>query len=167
MSELTIGEGRVGIIHYTLRNGEGEILDSSQGRDPMPYLHGAENIVSGLERALDGKSAGDTVQVILAPADGYGELDDSEPQRVRRRELPGNQDWRIGMSVRVQAVDGGVNQLWISRAEGAWVWLTPNHPLAGMALNFDVSIVGVRSALQVERDHGHPHGIDGNQGHHH
>ena len=167
MSNLAIADGLVGIFHYTLKNGDGEVLDSSAGLQPMPYLHGSRNIVSGLERALAGRVTGDKLEVVVAAVDGYGEHDGKDPQRVRRRELPKGRDYEPGMPLRAEVSAGEYVQLWIIRAEGAWVWLTANHPLAGVELHFDVEVVGVRSALQVELDHGHPHGLDGTQGHHH
>ena len=167
MSELAIADGTVGIFHYTLHNGDGELLDSSAGRQAMPYLHGAKNIIPGLEAALVGKVAGDKIQVVIPPKDGYGEHDGREPQRIRRKELPSGHDFQPGMPMRAEISEGQFVQLWVTRVEGAWVWLTSNHPLAGVELHFDVEIVGVRSALQVELDHGHPYGIDGTEGHHH
>jgi len=167
MSENAIADGMVGIFHYTLHNGDGELLDSSAGRQPMPYLHGAKNIVPGLEAALAGKVTGDEVKVVVAPEDGYGVHDGRDPQRVRRKELPTGRDYLPGMPLRAEVSEGQVVQLWVTDSKGAWVWLTANHPLAGVELHFEVQIVGVRSALPVELDHGHPHGIDGQQGHHH
>ena len=114
-----------------------------------------------------GKVAGDKLEVVVAAADGYGEHDGKDPHRVRRRELPQGRDYQPGMPLRAEVTEGEFVQLWITRAEGAWVWLTANHPLAGVALHFDVEVIGVRSALPVEMDHGHPHGLDGTQGHHH
>ena len=167
MSENSIADGKVGVFHYTLHNGGGELLDSSAGRQPMPYLHGSKNIIPGLEKALEGKVAGDKVQVVIAPADGYGEHDGRDPQRVKRNQLPVGQDYQPGMPMRAEMGEGEYVQLWVTEVKGAWVWLTANHPLAGVELHFDVDIVGVRTALQVELDHGHPHSIDGTQGHHH
>jgi FKBP-type peptidyl-prolyl cis-trans isomerase SlyD len=167
MSELSLADGMIGIIHYTLHKGDGEIVDSSAGRQPMPYLHGAKNIVPGLEKALEGKVKGDKIQAVIAPADGYGEADGREPQRVRRRELPEGQDYQPGKPFSAEMGEGEFVTLWVTDVQGAWVWITVNHPLAGVELHFDVDVVGVRSALKVELEHGHPHGIDGTQGHQH
>jgi len=155
---LSISDGRVGIVHYTLTNSDGEIIDSSQGRDPMPYLHGAQNIIPGLEKALEGKVADDEVKVVVAPEDGYGEADGIEPQRVKRSDLPKGQEWTVGTPLNADMGDGNVIQLWVCKSEGAWVWLTANHPLAGVELHFDVKVVRVREALPGELEHGHPTG---------
>jgi FKBP-type peptidyl-prolyl cis-trans isomerase SlyD len=167
MSELSLAEGMIGIIHYTLHKGDGEIIDSSAGRQPMPYLHGGKNIVPGLEKALEGKKSGEKVQVVVTPEDGYGVKDGREPQRVRRRELPEGNDYQPGMPFSAEMEDGNFVRLWVTDVQGAWVWVTVNHPLAGVELHFDVDVVGVRSALKVELEHGHPHGIDGTLDHHH
>jgi len=166
-TELTLADGLVGIIDYTLKNAEGEVLDTSEGRGPMPYLHGASNIIPGLEAALVGKKQGDHVEVTIAPADAYGEHNGQEPVQVKRNELPANVDWQPGMPLQAEVEEGQMVMLWITKTEGAWVWLTQNHPLAGVELHFIVDVVRVREALDVEVTHGHPHGVDGTEGHDH
>ena len=150
MSELSLVDGMIGIIHYTLHKGDGELVDSSAGRQPMPYLHGGKNIVPGLEEALEGKVKGDKIEAVIAPEDGYGEDDGREPQRVRRRELPEDQDYQPGQPFTTEVGEGEYMTLWVTDVQGAWVWITANHPLAGVELHFDVDVVGVRTALKVE-----------------
>jgi len=163
---LALADGFVGIIHYTLKNDAGEVLDSSDGGEPLAYLHGHHNIVPGLENALAGKTTGDSFNVAIAPADGYGEKQGDGPQRVHRREFPKDFPVEPGRPVPVQTEDGQHLTLWITEAKGAYVWVDVNHPLAGETLHFDVEIVAVREALAVELQHGHAHGVDG-QAHHH
>ena len=163
---LLLQSGHVGILNYTIKNAEGETLDSTVGQGPRPYLHGADNMLPGLEKELEGKSAGDKLNGVLAPADAFGEHDGSEPQRVKRSELPKGRNWQKGMPFAIKASDGTPVQLWITDVRGAWVWVTPNHPLAGTEVHYEVEVIRVRTARQVEIDHGHPHGLDGTQSHH-
>lgn len=163
---LSLCNDRVGIIHYTLKNDDGDVLDSSVGGDPLAYLHGHRNIVPGLEAALVDKVAGDSLSVAVAPADGYGERQGDGPQRIRRNELPKDVDVQVGMPLHGEDGQGNYFTLWVTDMKGAWVWVDINHPLAGQTLHFDVEIIGVRDALDVEKQHGHAHGVDG-QGHHH
>ncbi len=163
---LALADGRVGIIHYTLKNDDGEVLDSSVGYEPMAYLHGFHNIVPGLENALVGKTTGDTLEVSVPPEDGYGEKQGEGPQRIRRRDLPRDLEPEVGMPLSGEDDDGNQFTLWVTEVKGAWVWVDINHPLAGETLHFEVEVVGVRDALDVEKQHGHAHGLDG-RGHHH
>lgn len=163
---LTLADNRVGIIHYTLRNDSGDVLDSSSGGEPLAYLHGHRNIVPGLEAALVGKTSGDQITVAVAPADGYGERQGEGPQRIRRRELPSDVDLQVGMPLHGEDEDGNHFTLWVTDLKGAWVWVDINHPLAGATLHFEVEVLQVRDAVAVELEHGHAHGLDG-RGHHH
>ena len=162
----TIAADRVVFMHYTLKNGDGEVLDSSQGAEPLFYLHGHGNIVPGLEAALTGKDVGESLSVTVEAKDGYGERLDEEAQRIRRREFPNDFEIFEGRQLLVEDNEGQPVPLWISKVEGAWVWVSRNHPLAGQDLHFDVEITRVREATQVEIDHGHPHGPEGTTHHH-
>jgi len=167
MSEgLEIADGRVGIIHYVLRDGDGNILDASVGGEPLAYLAGAGNLIPGLESELLGKKMGDQLKAEIAPADAYGEKSGKDDVRVRKKELPKNQDWQVGMPIHAEQ-DGKPFTLWITKMEGAWVWLTIDHPLAGKTLHFDVQVMGCREATSEEKTHGHAHGVDGHGHHHH
>lgn len=166
MTEIQkITEGKVGIIHYTLRDDAGEVLDSSRDGDPMPYLHGAQNIVPGLEQALDGKSVGETFSVKVAPADGYGERSGEPPVAVPLADLPDGIP--VGAQLLVQTEQGHHFPVWVERLDAENGYLTADHPLAGQNLNFEIEVVAVREATADEQAHGHPHGLDGTQGHHH
>jgi FKBP-type peptidyl-prolyl cis-trans isomerase SlyD len=160
---MSIETNHVVSIHYTLKGDAGEVIDSSLGGEPLAYLHGHGNLVPGLERELTGKSAGDKLQVKIAPADGYGEYDPQLVQRVPRRALKGVANVRVGM--RLQAQTGqGPKPVTVTHITGDMVTLDGNHPLAGKHLNFDVEIAAVRAATEEELSHGHVHGPDG---HHH
>jgi FKBP-type peptidyl-prolyl cis-trans isomerase SlyD len=155
----TVADQKVVTIHYTLTNDAGETLDSSEGNDPMAYLHGAHNIVPGLESELVGKSVGDELQVVVAPADGYGER---VPQmlEVERSSFPEDAELVAGMQFVAETEDGMV-PLWVDHVDGDKVHVDPNHPLAGENLHFKVSILELRDASAEEIEHGHPHGPGG------
>jgi len=169
MSIATIEDGKIALIHYTLTNKGGDVLDSSQGHPPLPYLHGAGNIVPGLEAGLAGLEVGALKTVEVAPADGYGERVGPGAQEVSRDQFPEGADLQVGMGFQAEGGDGEMMMLYISKIEGEVVWVDINHPLAGETLIFEIEVAGVREATDEEVAHGHPHGIDGNEdhGHHH
>jgi len=166
-AEKLISDGNVVLFHYTLKNGEGETLDSSEGADPLFYLHGAGNIVPGLEEELTGKSVGDKMSVVVPPEKGYGVRGGPGPQPVDRAAFPAEVTLEVGMQFHAEAPDGSPLTLWISAIEGDQVMVDANHPLAGVTLHFDIEVTGIRSATDDELAHGHPHGPDGTAGHHH
>ncbi len=161
-----IESGKVVFIHYTLKNDEGEVLDSSDGGDPLFYLHGAQNIVEGLEAELSGKKVGDSLSVTVPPEKGYGERVEPGEQAFERSVFPANVDIQEGMPFHAELPNGQMVAFWVTRIEGDKVYMDPNHPLAGENLNFDVEIVRVREANDAEKAHGHPHGPEGNAAHH-
>jgi FKBP-type peptidyl-prolyl cis-trans isomerase SlyD len=159
---MEITQQRVVYIHYTLTNDAGEVLDSSRGAEPLAYLHGAGNIIPGLENALAGKHAGDKLNVRVEPAQGYGERDDQLIQTVPRRAFQGIADIQPGMSFHAQSSNGPMRVV-VTRVAGDMVTVDGNHPLAGEHLNFDVEIADVRAATDEELGHGHVHGPGGHQ----
>lgn len=159
----TIAANKVAFIHYTLTDETGEELDSSRDDEPMPYLHGAGNIVEGLERRLEGKAVGDKVTAIVPPAEGYGEPSGMAPQPVPREAFEGVEPM-VGMPLVLEDDDGNNIQLWIAAVEDDLVLLTHDHPLAGVTLHFDVEVMDIRDATESELHHGHAHSGDG---HHH
>ena len=161
---MKVAKSTVVTIDYTLTSDEGEVIDSSEGGEPLAYLHGFGNIVPGLESALDGRDQGESVNVKVAPGEGYGERDPELVHRATRAQFQGIDELEVGM--RFQARSGNeMTVVTVVAVEGDDITLDANHPLAGVTLNFDVRIVGVRPATPVELEHGHPHGADGN--HHH
>lgn len=167
MSNETVAPGKVVLFHYTLTNDTGEILDQSEENEPMPYLHGADNIVSGLEKQMEGHQVGDKFRATVAPEDGYGVFDPKKIQMVSRRQFPAKMQLHPGMDFMMQAEDGSHAQFWIKELKGQHVVIDLNHPLAGVTLHFSVEIAGIREASKEEIDHGHPHGPDGHGHHHH
>jgi FKBP-type peptidyl-prolyl cis-trans isomerase SlyD len=160
---MQIAKDKVASIEYTLTDTEGQILDSSVGGEPLAYLHGAGNIIPGLEKALEGRQVGDAFTVSIAPAEGYGEKDDSLTQEVPRRMFGGVDEIEVGMQFHAQT-DNGMQVITVAAVSGDMITVDANHPLAGQTLNFDVKVVEVRAATGEELEHGHVHGAGG---HHH
>lgn len=161
---MQIAAQKVASIEYTLKNDAGQVIDSSQGRAPLSYLHGAGNIVPGLEKALLGKSVGDTLEVSVPPADGYGERDERLIRNVPMRKLPAGKT-QVGMQLRVQT-EHGPQLLTVKALRGDYATVDANHPLAGMTLHFSVKVTDVRDASEEELAHGHVH-VHGEHGHDH
>ena len=160
---MAITRDSVVTIHYTLKDDEGTVIDSSAAGEPLAYLHGHGNIVPGLERELTGHDTGDKVSVRVPPAEGYGEYDKSLVQSVPRRALRGITDVQPGMHLHAQTEEG-TRTVTVTRVQSDMVTLDGNHPLAGKHLNFDIQIEDVRQATEEELSHGHVHGA---HGHHH
>ena len=154
---LLIGDKSVVSMHYKLTNEEGKVLDSSEGAKPLAYLHGAGNIIPGLEKALVGKAEGDSVKVRVEPAEGYGEINPEGIKIIEKSAFEGVESIEAGMTFEAKAPDGSKQQIIVKKVEGDEVTIDMNHPLAGVVLNFDIQIVSVREATKEELDHGHTH----------
>ena len=165
MSAIT--ENKVGVFHYTLTNDDGDILDSSEGKEPLAYLHGFGNIVPGLEAQLEGKQIGDKFVAVVLPEEAYGEFDEEGFFEVPKVDLPPDMFFQEGMPLQFEDQDGNVRVAYMDAFEDDVYTFNLNHPLAGQTLTFNIEVVGIRDALAVELEHGHPHGIDGTGGHHH
>jgi FKBP-type peptidyl-prolyl cis-trans isomerase SlyD len=159
-----IADGCAVTIHYRLTLDDGSIADESFGGDPLVYLHGAQNIVPGLERELAGRNVGDVCEVTVAAADGYGEYDPTAEQTVPRTAFPPNVDVQAGMSFTSRGRGGQTVPIWVRTVKGDEIVVTRNHPMAGQRLNFRVEVIDVRRATRQEMEHGHVHGPGG---HHH
>lgn len=153
---MQISNNKVVSFHYTLTNDAGETIDSSSGSSPMVYLHGAENIIPGLEFALDGKVAGDALKVTIDPADAYGEYNAALTEVVPAEMFQGVEKIEVGMQFQAQTSEG-VQVVRIAGVDGAKVTVDGNHPLAGERLHFDLAVEDVRDASVQELEHGHVH----------
>jgi FKBP-type peptidyl-prolyl cis-trans isomerase SlyD len=149
-------------FHYTLSNSEGEQLETSRGGHPSSYLHGANNIIRGLEAKLAGHSAGDKLTVELPPEQAYGLRQENMQQRVPIKHLIFRGKLRPGMVVQLNT-DKGQRSVTVLKAGRHSADIDANHPLAGQALSFDIEIVEVRPATPEEIAHGHAHGVGGHQ----
>jgi FKBP-type peptidyl-prolyl cis-trans isomerase SlyD len=154
---LLIGDNVVASIHYKLTDSSGEVLDSSESGNPMSYLHGAGNLIPGLEKELVGKTAGASLQVTVAPEEAYGTVHDDLVEVVPKEAFQGVESIEPGMSFEAQGQDGQSRRIVVTAVNGEEITIDANHPLAGVELNFDVQIVEVRDATEEEIAHGHVH----------
>jgi FKBP-type peptidyl-prolyl cis-trans isomerase SlyD len=153
---VKIEKNRVVQIHYTLKDDQGEVLDSSAGQSPLPYIHGVGALIPGLEKQLLGKEAGDKLTTVIPPAEGYGEYDEDHVFIVPADEFEGDDELEEGMQVQIDTEDGPAIAI-VTKIDGDEVTLDLNHPLAGISLHFDVEVVEVREATSQELEHGHVH----------
>lgn len=150
-------------IHYTLTNEAGDVIDSSMGGEPLSYLHGTGNIISGLESALHGRNTGDKFKAYIPAADAYGQIFEDRIQIISREMFNGIEQIEVGMQFHAD-VSEGTGVVTVVAVEGDNITVDGNHPLAGMPLNFDIEVIEVRPATAEEINHGHIHGAGG---HHH
>lgn len=157
-----ITANKVVTLAYTLRDDDGEIIDQSADGNPLLYLHGAMNIVPGLEEELEGASEGETVKATVPPEKGYGPRV-GEAQEVPRRLFPADAKLAAGMQVLAHDDQGRQIPFFITGISEESVTVDPNHPLAGETLHFEVTVESLRDATEEEIEHGHPHGPGGHQ----
>lgn len=150
-------------FHYTLRDPQGQLLDTSAGGQPVSYLEGAGQIIDGLDEALRGVAAGTKQRVDVPAAKAYGEYDAGQVQRVLKALLPVEGDLKPGDQFRA-GEDQFAPIVRVMEVDGDEVLLDANHPLAGVDLVFEVEIIGVRAASEEELTHGHAHQGEGGCG---
>ncbi|GIX43422.1 MAG: peptidyl-prolyl cis-trans isomerase [Leptospiraceae bacterium] len=153
---MKVQKNTVVTIDYTLKDDNGNIIDTSQGRGPLKYLHGNGNLIPGLEKALEGKEAGESFSVTIPPEDGYGYKDEGLIQEVPRNLFDDSNGLEVGMQFQAQT-EQGTYILTIQEIKENTVVVDGNHPLAGQNLNFDINIIDVREATADELAHGHAH----------
>lgn len=155
---MTIQNQKAVTINYTLKDDEGEILDQSHDGS-FCYLHGANNIIPGLENALTGKNKDDQFQIVIKPEEAYGEYNPAFTQVVERSMFDEAQagDIQVGMQFHSQTEDGAMIMITISKIDGDNITIDGNHPLAGITLHYEVQVVDVRDATEEEINHGHIH----------
>ena len=156
---MQITQNKVASIHYTLTDNSGKVLDTSDGREPLVYLHGAGNLIPGMEDGLEGKSKGNKFNIKVSPEKGYGEKDPNLTQQVPRSAFG---DQPVAVGTQFQTDRGQV--VTVTKVGLDSVTVDGNHPLAGVELNFAVEVTDVRDASAEELSHGHVHGAGG---HHH
>jgi len=159
---MQIESNSVVTLHYTLKDNDGNIIDQSEDGSFL-YLHGAMNIIPGLENALTGKSAGDEITVKVAPEEGYGVKDPQRVQEVPKEMFDSADEIKVGVQFHAQGPDGNAVVVTVVEVKDEAVVIDGNHALAGMDLNFAVKVVDVREASEEEISHGHVHGEHGHQ----
>jgi len=158
---MEIHKNKVVTIDYTLTDAEGVVLDSSQGEEPLAYIQGTESIIPGLENALEGRAPGEKFTVSIPPTEAYGERDETLLQDVPREVFQGKETLlKVGAHFQAQD-DEGMHSFTIVGVGEEVIQVDGNHPLAGVTLNFDVTVLDVRDASPEELSHGHVHGPEG------
>ena len=160
---MQIANKHVVTLNYTLKDNDDNVIDKSDDGS-FCYLHGASNIIPGLENALSGKTNGDTFSVTIQPEDAYGIHDEAKSQDVPRSMFPPEQEIKAGMQFNAQGPDGQAVTVTVKSIDGETIVVDGNHPLAGVILNFEVIVMDIRDASAEELEHGHVHGPNG---HHH
>ncbi len=160
---MKVVKGSIVSIDYALHFGDGKVVDASGPGEPLSYLHGEGQVVPGLEKALEGLSAGDERKVVIAPEDGYGAHDPRGVQEVPRSAFPGDEPPEIGSSMMAQGPNGESLPFIVRDVGPQMVTIDLNHPLAGKTLHFDVTVREVRAATAEELEHGHAHGEGGHE----
>ncbi len=159
---MEIQNSKVASINYTLTNAENKILDTSEGREPLMYIHGKGNLIPGLEKALEGKKVGDKLKVTIQPEEAYGTRNEQLVQVIPRSSFQGVEDIQPGMQFQAN-VQGHTQIIVVTKVEGDNITTDANHPLAGEELTFEVEVMEVRDATEEELAHGHVHGPNGHE----
>ncbi len=146
-------------MDYTLTV-DGDVLDSTEGGEPLDFLQGHRNIIPGLEKELYGLSEGETKDVTVVAAEAYGEFDPDALMDVPRSEFPSTIPLETGTELQVKDKDGEVRYATITEVGAEKVQLDFNHPLAGKELNFEIKVVSLRPPTTEELSHGHVHSED-------
>jgi len=157
---MKITKNAVVSLEYTLKNNEGVVLDSSEGREPLVYLHGVGALIPGLENKLEGLEKGAKSNIVVPTEDGYGTSKHELIQVVPKSGFQGDEEMKEGMQVQVETENGPLIAT-VSKIAGDDVTLDLNHPLADMVLHFDIEVKDLRNATEEEISHGHVHGEGG------
>ena len=157
MAPTKVQNGLVVGIVYKVKLEDGEVVDESEPGDPLYYLHGAENIVPGLEKALVGLAVNESKTVKVTPEEGYGEYDEEATEELERDMFPADMELEPGLMLTLEDDEGNLMDAVITDIADEIVTLDFNHPLAGETLFFEVKVVEIREATPEEREHGHPH----------
>jgi FKBP-type peptidyl-prolyl cis-trans isomerase SlyD len=163
MAAEKVAKDLVVTLQYKLMWEDGELVEESEQDDPLMYLHGHENIIPGLEEALEGMSVGEKKTVMVEPENGYGEYDPEDMGRIERSELPPEFEPEPGMIIEVTDDEGDEAEAVILEVDDEGILLDFNDPMAGERLHFEVEIIGIRAPTSEELDHGHVH----DEEHHH
>lgn len=150
---MKIATDSVVLFHYALIDRKKKVLDGSRGGEPLPYLHGHRNIVPGLEKAMEGREAGDKFKVTLMPSEGYGERDEDLVEILNRSAFEG-MELKAGMHCQVEDENGEMQLVTVVEFNDEEVAVDGNHPFAGKPLTFDVEIMEVREATEDELSQG-------------
>jgi len=161
---VNIAKNCVVTVEFELFDREGRLIDSSKTNGPLVYLHGAEQLLQGLEDALENRGIGDELSVELTPEQAFGQREENLVDRAPRANFPGVDDIEPGMRFQTAMEDGSAMLVTVTELDDEWVTVDGNHELAGMDLRFELSVAAVRAASEEEIAHGH---VQGEGGHTH
>ena len=161
---MKISKNTIASIEYTLRDDEGEIIDSSEGDSPLEVLVGQGQLIPGLEKALMGLEAGKELKISVNPEEAYGDYNPGLEVVVPMSQIKTDDEIEEGVHFQVDTPDGTLIYE-VQKIEGDQVTMNGNHPLAGQVLHFDVKVVSVRAATEEELKHGHAHSEGGCEHH--
>lgn len=165
MTATKIEDNRVVALTFVLTDVDGgEELERATESEPLLYLHGHDNLMPGLEAALAGRGVGDRFEVELAPDDAFGPRIPDAERIVPRDAFPGDVELEAGMELAMES-DGELIPFWIKEVMDDHVRIDLNHPFSGRTVRFSGEITRIREATREELDHGHPHGLEGTEGH--
>ena len=159
---MQLTKDKVGTINYTLKDKDGKVIDETKDGS-FAYLHGARNIIPGLENELEGKESGYKNSVVIEPKDAYGERNLEQIQRVPLSMFPDDVEIQEGMQFEAQSENGAPIIVTVTAVDAGEVVVDGNHPLAGIQLYFDIEVIDVRDASEEELEHGHVHGPGGHE----
>jgi FKBP-type peptidyl-prolyl cis-trans isomerase SlyD len=155
-----VQDGQVVTLAYTLTV-DGEVMDTSEGSQPIQFIQGQRHIIIGLENELYGMAVGDKKDVLISPENGYGEVDPENFVEVPKGQFPAHIPLEPGIELEVTDQNGQLMDARILSVEGDTVHLDFNHPLAGKVLHFSVAVIDLRDASDEEMEHGHVHSAGG------
>lgn len=158
---MKIEDNKVVTVDFELFDRDGQLIDSSQSNGPLVYLHGAEQLLQGLESALVGRAVGDELSVELTPEQAFGQREEALVDRVSRANFPGVEHIEAGMRFQTEMEDGTPVLVTVAEVDEQWVTVDGNHELAGMDLRFELKVADIRQATPEEAEHGHVHGEGG------
>lgn len=158
MAEEKVRDGLVVGIDYVMTLSDGEVIDTTEGDEPLEILQGAGEVVEGLEKALYGMQVGERKHVVVPPAEGFGEYEEDSEMAMPRSEFPRDFELEEGMEIYVQTdEDAEPIPVYVVNVDRDEVVVDFNHPLAGETLHFDVTVRSLRPATSEELAHGHAH----------
>jgi FKBP-type peptidyl-prolyl cis-trans isomerase SlyD len=147
---MIIAENKSVFIDFELKDDHGEIIDSSEGQEPLNYIHGHGSLIAGLEKALEGKSIGTDISVKLSPEEGYGQKNPDLIQKLSQDQLSGTDELKLGMQLQLKFENGDDRLVTVTDLDDQYVTFDGNHPLAGQNLNFEVTVRDIRDASQEQ-----------------
>jgi FKBP-type peptidyl-prolyl cis-trans isomerase SlyD len=160
---MRIEQNKVVMMHYKLSDKDGNVIDSSEGRDPLAYIHGIGALVPGLEQELENKTKGDKFSTVVTPENAYGTRDEELVRVVPKSGFQGDEEMTVGMQVQIDTGEQGLAIATLTSIDGEDITLDLNHPLADIELHFDIEVTDIRVATDEEISHGHVHGVGGHQ----